>query len=488
MRKVFPLLAVSVLFSGLTLVLAAEEKTITGEGQCAKCSLKETKTCQNAIVTDEGGKKVTYYLIHNAVSKKFHKNICTGRPRRSRRPARSRRGRQDGPDPHQDRGGRIRRGLPPFPSLRPACGPRPPGGFHPSRCPMPGAAPGRPDPRRQRPRGRVLRPARGPRPGRHRPVRRPRPRRDRPRDPIPPGDYPARPPRAGRRGPARPLALHRGPGEPPRAGRPDRPATAPLGQPRRGPARRPRPDRRGRAPATRRTCLAPRSGSARRASRATGAGWSSRSPRPGARGSARSVRATRRRGGRRITRSGSPGRACRRSSSAVRSGATLAGITRQWVGRPGSEFAYVGSVGPWPVSGSESRRIQALGDTLARAFGLVGLFGVDFVLRDGMPWPVEVNPRYTASVEVLELALGRAAPGRAPSARARSASRPRRATSTRSPGRRRVVGKVILFATRAASLPRLRPRAGLATTIPSRSRGSATSPGRGRSSRRDGRS
>jgi hypothetical protein len=75
MRKVFPLLAVTVLFSGL-LVLAAEEKTITGEGQCAKCALNETKACQNAIVTDEGGKKVTYYLAKNAVSKAFHKNIC----------------------------------------------------------------------------------------------------------------------------------------------------------------------------------------------------------------------------------------------------------------------------------------------------------------------------------------------------------------------------------------------------------------------------
>jgi hypothetical protein len=72
----FPLLSVAVLFS-LTLVWAAEEKTITGEGQCAKCSLKETKGCQNAIVTEEGGQKVTYYLAKNAISKAFHKNICT---------------------------------------------------------------------------------------------------------------------------------------------------------------------------------------------------------------------------------------------------------------------------------------------------------------------------------------------------------------------------------------------------------------------------
>ena len=36
----------------------------------------ETESCQNAIVTDEGGKKVTYFLEQNAVSKKFHSNIC----------------------------------------------------------------------------------------------------------------------------------------------------------------------------------------------------------------------------------------------------------------------------------------------------------------------------------------------------------------------------------------------------------------------------
>lgn len=74
MRKLFALLAVGFV-SGLTVAFAAEV-TITGDGQCAKCSLNETKSCQNAIVTEEGGKKVTYYLKHNDVSKAFHKNIC----------------------------------------------------------------------------------------------------------------------------------------------------------------------------------------------------------------------------------------------------------------------------------------------------------------------------------------------------------------------------------------------------------------------------
>jgi len=79
MRKLVPMLTVAA-FSCLSLVVfAAEVKTITGEGQCAKCSLKEKTAdgkCQNAIKVEEGGKTVTYYLENNAVSKKFHKNVC----------------------------------------------------------------------------------------------------------------------------------------------------------------------------------------------------------------------------------------------------------------------------------------------------------------------------------------------------------------------------------------------------------------------------
>jgi len=76
MRKLV-LMGVAALFScaGL-IVVAAEVKTITGEGQCAKCSLQETKKCQNAVVVEEGGKKVTYYLAKNKVSNDFHKNVC----------------------------------------------------------------------------------------------------------------------------------------------------------------------------------------------------------------------------------------------------------------------------------------------------------------------------------------------------------------------------------------------------------------------------
>jgi predicted ATP-grasp superfamily ATP-dependent carboligase len=89
-----------------------------------------------------------------------------------------------------------------------------------------------------------------------------------------------------------------------------------------------------------------------------------------------------------------------------RMSARLRGVTVQEIGHPAAPFAYIGSLGPWPLDRIVLGRLEALGATLATAFGLAGLFGVDFVLQGEQPWPVEVNPRYTASVEVLELALG----------------------------------------------------------------------------------
>jgi uncharacterized protein len=89
-------------------------------------------------------------------------------------------------------------------------------------------------------------------------------------------------------------------------------------------------------------------------------------------------------------------------------GAVLASITRQLIGRPGAAFVYRGNVAPWRVTDATARQLIAIGRVVAERFGLVGLFGIDFVVeRDGEPRAVEVNPRYTASVEVIELAIGR---------------------------------------------------------------------------------
>jgi predicted ATP-grasp superfamily ATP-dependent carboligase len=86
-------------------------------------------------------------------------------------------------------------------------------------------------------------------------------------------------------------------------------------------------------------------------------------------------------------------------------GASFLGVTRQLVGEPwlhAAPFHYCGSIGPVPLSLPLHRRFRRVGVVLAQEFGLRGLFGVDCVLRDEVPWPVEVNPRYPASVEVLE--------------------------------------------------------------------------------------
>ncbi|MDX1965147.1 MAG: ATP-grasp domain-containing protein [Pirellulales bacterium] len=70
--------------------------------------------------------------------------------------------------------------------------------------------------------------------------------------------------------------------------------------------------------------------------------------------------------------------------------------------RPRS-FQYCGSMGPLHLPDDIFAQWQAIGDVLAREFGLVGLFGVDAIwTADGRIVPVEINPRYTASIEVLE--------------------------------------------------------------------------------------
>ncbi len=56
---------------------AEKEVTLTGAGQCAKCSLGKTTSCQNAIVVKKDGKEETYFLADNPVSKAFHDNICS---------------------------------------------------------------------------------------------------------------------------------------------------------------------------------------------------------------------------------------------------------------------------------------------------------------------------------------------------------------------------------------------------------------------------
>ena len=73
--KLFAVTATMAAFS-LNMLAADKEQTLTGKGECAKCSLGKTKTCQMAITVKEDGKDQTYLLANNDVTKAFHKNIC----------------------------------------------------------------------------------------------------------------------------------------------------------------------------------------------------------------------------------------------------------------------------------------------------------------------------------------------------------------------------------------------------------------------------
>ena len=126
-------------------------------------------------------------------------------------------------------------------------------------------------------------------------------------------------------------------------------------------------------------------------------------------------------------------------------------ISRQLVGRPefgARGFRYCGSLmGPGLFPGEQAlhRRAEALAAAVARAFGLVGLNGVDFIARSGIAWPIEVNPRFSASMELLEhgadLSLF------ALHADACAGRLPRRTTPTLN----QVHGKAIVFARRAVT-------------------------------------
>jgi predicted ATP-grasp superfamily ATP-dependent carboligase len=94
------------------------------------------------------------------------------------------------------------------------------------------------------------------------------------------------------------------------------------------------------------------------------------------------------------------------------------GVSRQLVGERafGADgFQYCGNiltVHPGERASQLSRDEALLGaaGALAQAvveeFGLVGVNGVDFIARDGVPWATEVNPRWCASMELIERVYG----------------------------------------------------------------------------------
>jgi hypothetical protein len=53
------------------------EVTLSGEMVCAKCTLNESKKCQNVLKVSEGGKETKYYLTQNEPAKSNHGHVCS---------------------------------------------------------------------------------------------------------------------------------------------------------------------------------------------------------------------------------------------------------------------------------------------------------------------------------------------------------------------------------------------------------------------------
>jgi len=80
MKLTLALLAGLAIAGAAMTVQAADSKetTITGNMVCGKCTLHETKSCQNVVKVVEDGKTVNYYLKQNEISKAQHEAICHG--------------------------------------------------------------------------------------------------------------------------------------------------------------------------------------------------------------------------------------------------------------------------------------------------------------------------------------------------------------------------------------------------------------------------
>jgi predicted ATP-grasp superfamily ATP-dependent carboligase len=84
-------------------------------------------------------------------------------------------------------------------------------------------------------------------------------------------------------------------------------------------------------------------------------------------------------------------------------------MTRQLSGDPAfgaAGFVYVGTLLIAQPNAALFARLEHLATVVTRSFGLVGLNGIDFIVQGEDVTVLEVNPRFSASMELVEEALG----------------------------------------------------------------------------------
>jgi uncharacterized protein len=108
-----------------------------------------------------------------------------------------------------------------------------------------------------------------------------------------------------------------------------------------------------------------------------------------------------------------PGKPCSASFVANGQDCVVLGIAGQLIGLHPfgcGGFRYCGNILPLPemagprTDGFLLDQVRGLAKFLTRAYGLTGVNGIDFILKGGRAYVTEVNPRYSASMELIEQA------------------------------------------------------------------------------------
>lgn len=78
-------------------------------------------------------------------------------------------------------------------------------------------------------------------------------------------------------------------------------------------------------------------------------------------------------------------------------------VNEQWCGA--GEFRYCGSIGPLSINESLKYKIEAIGQAVAEEYGVIGAWGIDFLVDGNDIRPVDFNVRLTASMELFEVGM-----------------------------------------------------------------------------------
>nr|WP_161501358.1 ATP-grasp domain-containing protein [Rhodopirellula sp. SM50] len=101
------------------------------------------------------------------------------------------------------------------------------------------------------------------------------------------------------------------------------------------------------------------------------------------------------------------GRLCGASFFGLGDRAMLLGVCRLLKKRIGPHpFVFAGALGPIPLSVASVHSLDRLGDAVCCLSPLVGPFNIDVVLQHDTVTLLEVNPRWSASMELVERAWG----------------------------------------------------------------------------------